>query len=204
MCGRYWIDDGRDSVELGEIIEQVNRRPVDGPVKTSGEIFPADVAPVVASSKRMIPEAFAMGWGYVLGDGKRIINARSETAGERPLFRDGMNQRRCAVPASRYFEWERSGGTKTKYAIRPEEDGLFYLAGLYRVVSGRPEFVILTRPPADRIAFIHDRMPVILPKALVADWTNPRYSAREILDHAVLAVTHEKVRADGQLEMVFP
>jgi putative SOS response-associated peptidase YedK len=145
-----------------------------------------------------------MGWGYVLGDGKRIINARSETAGERPLFRDGMNQRRCAVPASRYFEWERSGGTKTKYAIRPEEDGPFYLAGLYRIVSGHPEFVILTRPPADSIAFIHDRMPVILPKALVADWTNPRYSAREILDHAVLAVTHERARGDGQMEMMFP
>ena len=96
MCGRYWIDDGRDNVELGEIIEQVNRRPAAGPVKTSGEIFPTDVVPVIASSKRLAPEAFAMGWGYGLGDGKRIINARSETAADRPLFRDGMRQRRCA------------------------------------------------------------------------------------------------------------
>ena len=202
MCGRYWIDDGRDSVELGEIIEQLNRRPVDGPVKTSGEIFPGDLAPVVASSRRMTPAAFAMGWGYVLGDGKRVINARSETAGERPLFRDGMNQRRCAVPASRYFEWEKSGGTKTKYAIRPKEDGLFYFAGLYRVVSGRPEFVILTRQPADSIAFIHDRMPVILPAGLAADWTNPQCDAGDILNRAVLAVACEKAQ-DGQLEMVF-
>lgn len=204
MCGRYWIDDGRDCVELEEIIEQVNRRPSAGPVKTSGEIFPTDVAPVIASSRRLVPEAFAMGWGYGLGDGRRIINARSETAGELPLFRDGICRRRCAVPANRYFEWERSGGKKTKYAIRPEGGGLFYLAGLYRIADGRPEFVILTREPAQSIAFIHDRMPVILPRELVADWTNPRYDAGELLRHAVLAVTHERAQADGQLEMVFP
>ena len=56
MCGRYWIDDGRDCIELGEIIEQVNRRPAAGPVKTSGEVFPTDVVPVIASSKRLAPE----------------------------------------------------------------------------------------------------------------------------------------------------
>ncbi len=203
MCGRYWIDDGRDSVELGEIIEQINRRPAAGPVKTSGEIFPADVAPVIASSKRLLPEAFAMKWGYALGDGRRVINARSETAAQRPLFRDGMRQRRCAVPASRYFEWERTGGRRTKYAIRPEGGGLFFFAGLYRIAGGRPEFVILARPPAPGIAFIHDRMPVILPRERVADWTNPQCDAADILDRAVLAVTHEKAQTDGQLEMVF-
>ena len=202
MCGRYWIDDGRDSVELRGIIEQVNRRPANGPVKTSGEIFPSDVAPVVASSRRMTPAAFAMAWGYRLGDGKRIINARSETAAERPLFRDGMRQRRCAVPATRYFEWERSGGKRTKYAIWPEGGGLFYFAGLYRVEAGQPEFVILTRQPADSIAFIHDRMPVILPAELAADWTNPQCDAGDILNRAVLAVACEKAQ-DGQLEMVF-
>ena len=203
MCGRYWIDDGRESVELGEIIAQVNRRPVTGPVKTCGEIFPTDVVPVVASSRRGAPEAFAMAWGYAMPDGKRIINARSETAGERPLFKDGMRQRRCAVPATRYFEWERIGGKRTKYAIWPERGGVFYFAGLYRIASGRPEFVILTRPPADGIAFIHDRMPVILPPDRVADWTNPERGPGDILERAVLAVTCEKAQVDGQLEMVF-
>ena len=145
-----------------------------------------------------------MAWGYAMPDGKRIINARSETAGELPLFRDGIFRRRCAVPANRYFEWERSGGKRTKYAIRPEVGELFYFAGLYRIADSRPEFVILTREPAQSIAFIHDRMPVILPSELVADWTNPRYDAGELLRHAVLAVTHEKAQVDGQIEMIFP
>ena len=191
MCGRYWIDDGRDSIELKEIIEAVKRRVVFEPVKTSGEIFPADIVPVVASNKNMMPTAFAIRWGYTLPDGRRIINARSETAETRPMFKDGMRQRRCAVPATNYFEWERAGKTKTKYAIRPTDGELFYMAGIYCIESDRPVFSILTREPAESIAFIHNRMPVILPRDLVKDWTNPQYRAGELLNHAVLDLSYE-------------
>ena len=201
MCGRYWIDDGRESIELRDIIEEVNRRVVVEPVKTSGEIFPADVVPVIASNRNMVPTAFAMQWGYTLPDGRRIINARSETAETRPMFKDGMRQRRCAVPATNYFEWERAGKTKTKYAIRPTDGALFYMAGIYRIESGRPVFSILTREPAESIAFIHNRMPVILPRDLVKDWTNPQYRAGEILNHAVLDLSHERAEETEQIRM---
>ena len=201
MCGRYWIDDGRESIELKEIIEAVNRRVVVEPVKTAGEIFPADTVPVVASNKSMAPTAFAMQWGYTLPDGRRIINARSETAETKPMFADGMRQRRCAVPATNYFEWERAGKAKTKYAIRPTDGALFYMAGIYRIESGRPVFSILTREPAESIAFIHDRMPVILPHGLVRDWVNPKYRVGEILCHAVLDLSHEKAAGAEQIRM---
>ena len=203
MCGRYRIDDGRDSIELHNIIEEVNRRVVVEPVKTSGEIFPTDIVPVMANSKNMTPAAFAMQWGYSLPDGKRIINARSETAEVKPMFRDGMLQRRCAVPATNYYEWERSGGTKTKYAIWPTGSELFYMAGIYRVESGKPVFSILTRDPADSIAFIHNRMPVILPSDLVKDWINLRYKAEDILNHAVLTLSHEREHGTEQIQMMF-
>ena len=201
MCGRYWIDDGRESIELHDIIEEVNRRVVVEPVKTSGEIFPADVVPVIASNRNMVPTAFAMQWGYTMPDGRRIINARSETAETRPMFKDGMRQRRCAVPATNYFEWERAGKAKTKYAIRPTDGALFYMAGIYRIESGRPVFSILTREPAESIAFIHNRMPVILPRELVRDWTNPRYRAGELLNHAVLDLSCEKAQETEQIRM---
>ena len=112
MCGRYRIDDGHESIELHDIIEAVNRRVVVEPVKTSGDVFPTDVAPVVASDRKMEPAAFAMQWGYTLPNGRRVINARSETAQDRPLFRDGILGRRCAVPATNYYEWQRVGGAK--------------------------------------------------------------------------------------------
>ena len=201
MCGRYHIDDGRDNVELNDIIEAVNRRVVTEPVKTSGDVFPTDIVPVVATNRRMEPAAFAMRWGYALEDGRRIINARSETAETKPLFRDGMLNRRCAIPATNYYEWARRSREKTRYAIRPAEGDLFYMAGIYRLEAGRPVFTILTREPAESIAFIHDRMPVILPSDLVKDWIDPRYRAAELLEHAILAVTHEREPGAEQLSM---
>ena len=117
------------------------------------------------------------------------------------MFADGMRQRRCAVPATNYFEWERTGRARTKYAIRPADGQLFYMAGIYRIESGRPVFSILTREPAESIAFIHDRMPVILPRDLVRDWINPKYRAGEILSHAVLDLSHEKAQEAGQISM---
>ena len=199
MCGRYWFDDGRDDVALQGIIDQINRNPRSEAVKTSGEVFPSDLVPVVSSSRAMKPSVFAMRWGYLMPDGKRIINARSETAGQKPLFRDGMLQRRCAVPASRYFEWQRTGGKRTKYAVWPEGGGLFYMAGLYRITDGQPEFCILTRTPADGIAFIHDRMPVILPRDGVADWIDPRYPGDALFERAVLSVACRPERAGEDL-----
>ena len=201
MCGRYWIDDGRESIELQGIIEQVNRRVVVEPVKTSGEIFPSDTVPVLATSRSRTPGAFPMQWGYTLPDGKRIINARSETAADKPMFRDGMRQRRCAVPASRYFEWDRHSSDRTKYAIQPVDGQLFYMAGIYRIEDGRPVFSILTRNPADNIAFIHNRMPVILPGNLVGAWIDPGTNAEKLLERAVLSVDYRRTENDEQLKM---
>lgn len=83
MCDRYYIDDGVDSDELRKIIDEVNRRSNADQAKTSGEIFPTDTVPIMANSRAMAPSAFAMSWGFSLPDGKRIINARSETAEKR-------------------------------------------------------------------------------------------------------------------------
>lgn len=201
MCGRYTIGDAADNDEMLEIIDAINRRSPNDSLKTSGEIRPTDTAPVIATSRAQKPSAFAMSWGYSLPDGKRIINARSESAEGRPLFHDGMLQRRCAVPAISYFEWERSRPQKTKYAIRPVDAGLMYMAGIYRIESGLPVFAILTREPAEHISFIHNRMPVILPPDLISGWINPKYRAGDILSSAVLDVQYAKV-GESQWEQI--
>ena len=131
-----------------------------------------------------------MKWGYSMGDGRRpVINARSETAADKPLFKDGMAQRRCLIPASSYFEWAKQDGQRVKYAIRQRSSHMIYMAGLYRIENGtEPVFTILTREPVQNIAFIHDRMPVILPEGATCDWLNLRYKADEVLKAAVLDV----------------
>ena len=166
MCGRFFIEEDTGD-ELLAILRALNRRGIN--CKT-GEVLPTDTAAVIANSRALQPAPFAMQWGYTLPDGKKIINARSESAALRPMFMDSMRQRRCLVPASHYFEWSHDRQTKTQYAIRPQTAGTMYMAGLYRMEAGRAVFTILTREAAPQIAFIHHRMPVILPGDAAEAW----------------------------------
>ena len=138
MCGRYYVPDDDSAAELHEIIEQINRRVNAGPVVKTGEIAPSDVAPVLANNRNLAATPFARRWGYRLGDGKLLFNARSETADAKALFREGMRQRRCLVPAAHYFEWEKRGKDRIKYAIRPVGASVMYMAGIYRIENGAP------------------------------------------------------------------
>lgn len=87
MCGRYHIAKEDSASELQEIIENPNRWRMR--VK-AGEVFPSDNVAVSANSKSLMPAPFAMPWGFIIPDGKLVINARSETAVDKPVFRDGM------------------------------------------------------------------------------------------------------------------
>ena len=191
MCGRYYIAEDDAAEELRQIIEAVNRRSTD--VKTSGEIRPGDIVPVLANSPSLQPGAYAMRWGYTQPDGKLLFNARSETAAAKALFQDGMAQRRCLIPATCYFEWEHRGKEKIKYAIAPENNDMIYLAGIYRKESHRASCTILTREPAESIAFIHNRMPVILPYEAIGDWLNARYEATDVLKTAHMDMRYRLV-----------
>ena len=101
------------------------------------------------------------------------------------MFADGMHQRRCLVPADSYYEWQKTGQGKQKYEIAPAKTNGFFLAGIYRIEQGRPVFSILTKDPVESIAFIHNRMPVILPNEAMSDWLNPRYNGIEILQTTI-------------------
>lgn len=183
MCGRFYIATDDTEEELLAIIDALQRK-VSASIKT-GEICPTDIAPVIANSKELKPSPFAMKWGYMLPNGKPIINARSETAMEKGMFCDGMEHRRCLIPASHYYEWESVGKRKIKTEIKPTGSRMMYMAGLYRMEQGKPVFTILTREPGESIRHIHDRMPVILPKEACSDWLNINYAAMDVL-HAAL------------------
>ena len=204
MCCRYWVEE---SAEFQEIIEEMNRSILmgkwreKGGIKTSGEIRPTDVVPVVASNRSGNRAVFPMKWGF---SGKSLLfNARTETAARKPTFKDAWEQRRCVVPASWYFEWEhpeipgehgmkRAKDPAAKYRIRPKEAGLTWLCGLYRIEEGLPVFVILTRDPGEEIRFIHDRMPLILPERSVGDWIRPGAKPEDVLDQALTEMDFEK------------
>ena len=186
MCGRFYVPEDSEIAMLRKVIENLESRNVT--VKT-GEVSPGDVAAVIASNRELKPQPFGMLWGYHLLNGKLLFNARSETAAEKAIFADGMEHRRCAIPAAHYFEWQKTETGKAKYAIAPKESKGMLLAGIYRFEGNRPVFTILTRSPSEDIAMIHDRMPVILPQEALADWLNPHYSGSEILSAALTSMS---------------
>ena len=117
-------------------------------------------------------------WGFPHWQSKRpIINARSETAAEKPMFRRALQVSRCAVPAAGFFEWKRAGGkaTKEKYLFRRADGRMLYMAGLVDVFRGEgtgayEAFTILTAAANESVADIHDRMPVILAREELGLW----------------------------------
>ena len=195
MCGRYFLEE---SPELRPIVEAMNRSPLAGrapagSLRVSGEIRPMDISPVIATDRAGRKAVFPMRWGF---SGRTLlINARTETAAEKPAFREAWRAHRCIVPASYYFEWEhilQPDGTKKtgdKYMLRPEGEPLTFLCGLYRMEEGFPRFVILTREPAEEIRFIHDRMPLIMPAAYAGQWIRPDARPEELLARAAERMT---------------
>ena len=107
-----------------------------------------------------------------------------------PANHTGETELRGAVPASCYFEWEHREGpggkkvTGRKYRLQTES-ALTWLCGLYRMEEGVPCFVILTREAGDRIRFIHDRMPLILPEQCIDAWISPETRPEDLLDKAL-------------------
>ena len=209
MCTRYYIEK---SPETEPYAEAAMRSPLRmrmvadlaRPLKTEGEIRPTDMVPVIAASaKTRAKSVFPMIWGYSPAPGGSLLmNARSETADRKPLFRDSWSQRRCLIPASWYYEWQHflspDGKRKTgsKFLLQPAGDTLALLAGLYRMEYGYPHFVVLTRESSEEIRFIHDRMPMILNPAFAADWINPESdpdTVKRIADSALSAIAFEKV-----------
>jgi putative SOS response-associated peptidase YedK len=187
MCSRYFLDDD------GNIIAYTFRVAVKGPIRKRFNIAPTQEAPVIRAGAGGEREVAMLRWGLVpswakeLKVGTNMINARSEGIDAKPSFREAVKQRRCIVPASGFFEWQGEPGRKQPYAITVAGRPLFAFAGLWerwKPRDGEPveTFTIVTTEANDRIARIHDRMPVILPMDAIDTWlTAPLDEARALL-----------------------
>ncbi len=107
-----------------------------------------------------------------------MINAKSETVGSKPAFRDALKFRRCLIPADGFYEWERVGKTKQPYCFEVGGAELFAFAGIWdrwKDPSGIwvKTCTILTTTPNAVTAAIHDRMPVILDLDSYDLWLDP-------------------------------
>lgn len=193
MCGRYYIDTDNGGDWLREIIARVEQRHRGTEALARmrlGEIFPSQIVPIIAQDGPQL-----MKWGYA-GYGNRVINARSETAWQKPMFRRSLMERRCLIPVSGYYEWKRTeSGAKTKQKFAFHHPGQpLLMAGLWRMEQGEdlPVFVILTREAGPDIADVHDRMPVILPDYTVRPWLSGP-DPEVVMTHALQTVHYHPV-----------
>ena len=203
MCCRYYIE--HDDPDILHILERVNRSPLiprfqetGDSFVSDGEIWPTAVVPAIATGRSGQVGFFPMKWGYTLPGARPLFNARAETAGVKPTFREGWAAHRCVLPASWYYEWQHepmpNGKSRVtdKYAIRRSDGHMAWLCGLYRLENNLPHFVILTREPSDAVRRIHDRMPLILPREAIGEWVNPRCAPESLLPRAVTSLIAEK------------
>lgn len=117
--------------------------------------------------------------------GKPMINARSETVAEKPMFKNSFASRRCLIPASSYFEWDRKTDPKTAlpYNIHLKGDEPFYFAGIWRYHRHLDvtSCAILTTAPHENIAYVYDRMPVIMAVDAWTDWISSEVGPEDAL-----------------------
>ncbi|HYL91985.1 MAG TPA: SOS response-associated peptidase [Alphaproteobacteria bacterium] len=180
MCGRYRLTAKerymRDHFGLDE-------DPVWAP---RWNIAPTQPVPVIRQDAKQPRRAFSlMRWGlipYWAKDpsiGFKTINAMSETAAEKPAFRDAMKQRRCLLPADGFYEWQKMGPKeKQPYNFGLLDGSAFAFAGLWdrwRDPAGQviESCTILTTEPNSLVAAVHDRMPAILSPEDYDLWLDP-------------------------------
>lgn len=186
MCGRYTL--AVDPAQIDLRFELAAAAP-DLPLRFN--VAPQqDLPVVVANSPNRLD---IMRWGLVPAWAKspeigyKTINARAETVAERPAYRAALRYHRCLVPATGYYEWQRTAHGKQPWYIHLSDEPVFAFAGLYDIWhspdgSELRSYTILTTAANELMAPIHDRMPVILPREAEAAWLDPKEtSSRAVL-----------------------
>lgn len=200
MCGRYATT--RDPATLAEDFDAVNATGGDAPAADHNVAPTKPVLAVVTRHPRdedgtPDPERTersirVMRWGLVPhwakdpSVGSRLINARAESAAEKPAFRTSVTRRRCLLPADGWFEWQRGGtpdgSRKQPYFMTPRDGSGVAFAGLWatwRPRDGEPgdaplvTCAVITTDAVGPFTAVHDRMPLVLAPDDWSAWLDP-------------------------------
>ncbi|HEX3802618.1 MAG TPA: SOS response-associated peptidase [Solirubrobacteraceae bacterium] len=178
MCGRYSLAvpnpaQLRARFPIGESIA----------VQSHHNIAPGSDVLTVTTDRDGQPRGELLRWGLVPSwaekstTGFKMINARAETLMDRAAYRKPFERFRCLIPADGFYEWQPIPAEKRKqpFHITRADGRLFAFAGLWSVWHrGEPDELrsctIITTGANERIAKVHDRMPVILEPDEEAFW----------------------------------
>jgi putative SOS response-associated peptidase YedK len=188
MCGRFVLMTlGRDLAKQFGLEEEPDLRP-------RYNIAPTQMVAVIRIDRDTLQRRLVLvKWGLIpfwakdTTIGHKLINARAETAAEKPAFRAAFKSRRCLVPADGYYEWKkRKEGQKQPYLARNADGTPFAFAGLWEKWQAPEDQIlesctILTTDANDLTQSIHDRMPVILQPKDYDLWLDPEVKGPDLL-----------------------
>lgn len=165
MCGRFSL-----SAEDFELKERFQVEVDPKIYQPCYNCAPSQRLPVISNYEKQKIDLYRWGlipfWAKDPSIGNKLINARAETASEKPSFRHAMQRQRCIVPSTGFFEWNKKGEKQPWYFYLPDVP-IFSFAGLWDVwkdAEGHSvlSFTILTTRANSTMQDIHHRMPVIL------------------------------------------
>lgn len=179
MCGRFTLT--ADAAAIATLFGLADIPPIS----PRYNIAPTQPVPVIRQLSAASDRKFGLlQWGLIPSwakdtkIGSRLINARAETAAEKPSFRSALRRRRCLVLADGFYEWQRQQQRKQPYYICLRDARPFAFAGLWehwqdRAGATLETCTILTTAANELVAPIHNRMPVILAQTDHDRWLDP-------------------------------
>jgi len=209
MCGRF-VGAFSAEVLMDEMSEALSGANMTLSLAEDKTLFapnfntaPTHTVPILRHEESVVV-VDPMQWGLVPSwskdpsVGSKMINARSETITEKPSFRQSVPGRRCIIPMSGFYEWDRSDPKrKIPYFVTREDGHLMLVAGIWTpspALDGRHTFSLITRESVDDLSYIHSRSPVELHADDALEWMcnpvpplelfqpeiQPRFSARKV------------------------
>ncbi|WP_026496537.1 SOS response-associated peptidase [Butyrivibrio sp. WCD3002] len=162
MCGRYHIDP-----ELAIEVQEILGKNVKKLRFNEKDIFPGSKGLILMpGNESIVPKEIT--WGFPGKEKNRlIINARSESALQKPMFSESLERRRCIIPARSFYEWDKE---KNKVTFSRNDATAIYLAGIYNRFKDEDRFTILTTAANESVCDVHERMPVVIEKDAISDW----------------------------------
>lgn len=175
MCGRYGLVSPKDETEVWKRWELSNKPKI----QTTYNLAPTMKGLVVHRNSPNIGEYLPFGIEAPWKPGMLLINAKSETVGELRTFSKMFRETRCLIPASFFFEWQKSESGKQPFYIKVKGESIFSFAGIYKPGEG---FIILTSAPNSLMSPIHNRMPCILTKNDEKLWLEPNTNPNKLME----------------------
>ena len=175
MCGRFTLTATPE--QLADLFD-LPEAPVVVPRYNIAPTQPVGVVRLDPQSKQrewaLVQWGLVPSWAKDPGIGAQLINARAETAPEKPSFRSAFKRRRCLVPASGFYEWQRQEKRKQPFYIGTSDGLPFAIAGLWEHWEGADGALttctLLTTDPNELMEPLHNRMPVIIAPEDYAMW----------------------------------